>query len=202
MKVKLSAILVLGCMLFQASGASPETVKQLNAMMQGEYATNHRYGAFAQKATEEGLTPEAALFRAAARAEGIHRSAMRAAMQTMNLEPSEPTPDDLKPASTRENLQTSILSENAEAKVIYPRLLKQLGTETNSVQAIRIIEYAIASEAQHSRLFQEALAHLGENKTNAYYICPQCSLLSLEKPSEACQNCQGRANPILLRAPK
>ena len=63
----------------QAS-VSPTTLENINAAFQGEFNASHRYEAFAKKADSEGYIYAARLFRAASKAESIHRESHKKAI--------------------------------------------------------------------------------------------------------------------------
>ncbi len=59
---------------------SQQTLNNLNTAFQGESNAAHRYEAFAKKAETEGYAYAAHLFRAASKAESIHREAHKQAI--------------------------------------------------------------------------------------------------------------------------
>ena len=70
--ILIGAALVAAVIPAQAK-VSQQTLDNLNAAFQGESNAAHRYEAFAKKADTEGYAQAARLFRAAARAETIHK---------------------------------------------------------------------------------------------------------------------------------
>ena len=77
-------ILLIGAALAAVTTAqasvSPQTLDNLNAAFQGESNASLRYEAFAKKADSEGFAYAARLFRAASKAESIHRETHKKAI--------------------------------------------------------------------------------------------------------------------------
>ena len=67
--------------------ASAKTVENLQTAFDGESNANAKYLAFAKKADEEGYLMVASLFRAAARAEEIHKNNHADVIKKMGAEP-------------------------------------------------------------------------------------------------------------------
>lgn len=192
-------LLLAAIPLAAANGAAPEKMaSRLSAMVTGEFNAAHRYELFSAKARQEGYPQIAKLFAAAARAEAIHRAAMKTAARSMGVEVEEPGLAEVTAGSTAENLKTSAQNELSETTKTYPALLADLKQEKDSEAAIKILTYAIAAEAQHAQLFKEALANLGKNPEVSFYLCPVCSYLSTAKPAGNCAGCKGEHKPISL----
>src|SRR3974390_2311391 len=103
---------------------STQTVKNLNAALNGERSAEAKYLEFAKKADAEGYGAVASLFRAAAAAEEIHGNNHEQAMRKLGGTPDVKTET---PAvnSTRENLEASISGESHEFKTMYPHFVHQ-----------------------------------------------------------------------------
>jgi rubrerythrin len=97
-----------------ADDQSTQTVKNLNAALNGERNAAARYAAFAEKADQEGYGAVASLFRAAAAAEDVHGNNHQEAIQRLggSLDIKTETPPVVQ--STAENLQTAISGESHE----------------------------------------------------------------------------------------
>lgn len=153
-----------------AGPAIPQTtVDNLNAAIEGEANAVNRYTLFAQCADEEGYTQVAKLFRAASLAESIHRKNHEAVLRSHGIEPERPTLDKVKGGTTRENLAGPIQGETSETDKMYPEYIKQAQRD-HVPDAVRSFTYALATEAEHEKLFEDALANLGENPRTAYYV--------------------------------
>jgi len=181
--------------LVASSTATPlpktsKTLQNLEAAYNGESNAHAKYLLFAQKADEEGYGEVASLFRAAARAEEIHLTNHAAVIRELGAEPQAKieTPE-IK--STRQNLEDSANKGEAyERDTMYPKFIKQAKLE-NVPDAVQSFEYARTAEAQHFKLFAEALSNL-ENmrgKSRTYYVCNICGFTSTEKAAAECAGC-------------
>ena len=150
------------------------TIDNLQAAFDGESNAHHRYVAFAKKADEEGYGEVASLFRAAARAEEIHASNHAAVLRKLGADPKT-TIETTAVASTRENLQVAIAGEAYERDQMYPSFITEAKGSKNS-EAIRTFTYALKTEAEHARLYSEALKNLDQlrGKKRTYYVCEVC----------------------------
>lgn len=167
--------LALVCALWPAMGlaqktATPQkTIDNLNTAIQGEANASHRYTLFAQKADDEGYAQVAKLFRAAALAESIHEKNHEQALRGLGVEPKPPVIEQVKVGTTRENLEVPIKGEANEADKMYPEFVKEAQRQ-NVTAAARSFTYALNTEAEHEKLFKDALANLGHNPPTDYYV--------------------------------
>jgi rubrerythrin len=174
--MRLHAIaLVVLCALWPATGftqpgaAPQQTIDNLNAAIHGEANAAHRYTLFARKADEEGHRQVAKLFRAAALAESIHQKNHEQVLRGLGLEPKRPVIEHVKVGTTRENLEVPIKGEREEQDETYPAFVKQARRD-NVPAATRSFTFALNTEAQHHKLFEDALARLGRNPSTDYYV--------------------------------
>lgn len=165
-----------------------KTIDNLNTARRGEANACHRYAAFAVKAEAEGFAYVARLFRAASRAEAIHRDGHQAAIVKLGGKADEFELDKVTVGTTRENLAEAIKGEVHERDVMYPEFLKQAEADGAQV-AIRAMKYALAAETEHARLYQEALAQLGHNPDVPIYVCPVCGYTVTTLPEKNCPAC-------------
>jgi rubrerythrin len=165
------------------------TLQNLKAAFNGESNAHVRYAAFAKKADEEGYCQIASLFRAAARAEQIHAAAHAAVIAKMGGK-AEAEIQAQVVKSTRENLVAAIAGEEYERDVMYPGFIKEAESQKNSA-AVRSFNRALQAEAEHARLYKEALVHMELMKTRTtYYVCPVCGYTA-EKPTfDRCPVCK------------
>ncbi len=172
------------------SDIASKTLANLQAAYDGESNAHARYLAFAERANAEGYDQVASLFRAAARAEHIHLTNHAAVIRQMGAEPHLITE---MPAvkSTKENLEASANKGEAyERDTMYPGFIKQAQAEDNG-SAVQTFEFARNAEAQHFRLFTEALSNLDSMKGSGhtYYVCTVCGYTVGEPPSGDCVSC-------------
>ena len=132
----------------------------------------------------------ASLFRAAARAEEIHAANHAEVIKKMG---GTPTVDIQKPEvkSTRENLEAAIKGESYERDTMYPDFLKVARQERNR-DAIQTFNYAKTAEAEHAKLYGNALQNLdsmeGASK-GTYYVCTICGYTTTKLDFAKCPSC-------------
>lgn len=169
---------------------SMPTMKNLNAALTGERNAHARYLAFAEKADQEGYGAVASLFRAAAAAEGVHGNNHERAIRKLGGTP-EAKLETPTVGSTAQNLKTAISGETYEQTTMYPGFISQ-ARQDRSVPAVVTFEQAIRAEAEHARLFQEALQTLEQLKgsgAKTYYVCSFCGFTTTDLNFEKCQSC-------------
>ncbi len=168
-------VLALLCSLWptsarsQAAPKAQQTIDNLNTAIQGEANASHRYTLFARKADDEGYAQVAKLFRAAALAESIHQKNHEKVLRDLGVEPKKPTLEQVNVASTRENLEVPIKGESNEQEEMYPQMVKQARRDKVPAAA-QSFAYALSTEAEHAKLFRDALAKLGHNPAVDYYV--------------------------------
>lgn len=169
---------------------SATTLQNLQTAFNGESNARARYLAFAEKADKEGYGSVAGLFRAAARAEQVHAANHAKVIEQLGGDPNAKieTPDV---KSTRENLEAAIKGETYERDVMYPEFLKQARAEYNG-KASRTFNLAKDAEAEHAKLYTQALANLDQSKgvQNAgFYVCPVCGFTTPALNFTNCPSC-------------
>ncbi len=172
------------------SPAAPEgTLSNLQAAYDGESNAHARYLAFAKQADAEGYTQVASLFRAAARAEEIHAAGHAAVIKKMG---AKPRADVKKPEvkTTRENLKAALKGESYERDTMYPTFIKQARAENNRA-AVRTFTFALNAEAEHAKLYRDALDNLGSWKGGKkdFFVCEVCGMTLTARPAEVCPSC-------------
>lgn len=166
-----------------------KTLANLEAAYQGESNAHARYLAFAQKAEEEGYGQVASLFRAAARAEEVHAANHAEVIRQMGGDPiAKIEPPDVR--STGENLQAAIQGESYERDTMYPEFIAAARLE-RARDALRSFNYAKTAEAEHAKLYQQALDNLEEMRGAAvdYYVCTVCGMTTTNLDFAKCSSC-------------
>lgn len=163
--------------------APTQTIANLQTAIQGEAHAAYRYALFARRADAEGHHQVAKLFRAAALSERIHRRNHEAVLGQLGVEPRPISYEPVKVASTGENLLVPIRGERQEASEMYPRFIRQARAE-DVPAAVRSFRYARDTEAEHDRLFKQALANLGHNRDVDYYVQVESGMVSVRTPSQ------------------
>jgi rubrerythrin len=166
------------------------TLTNLQAAYNGESNARARYLAFARRADREGYRQVASLFRAAARAEQIHSTNHAEVVRMMGAEPHAMI-DMPVVKSTKENLEAAANKGEAyERDTMYPEFITQARAGGHE-DAARTFELAGNAEAQHFRLFTEALNSLDKMKgeSHTYYVCTVCGYTTAEPPTGDCVSC-------------
>ena len=170
--------------------AGTTTLENMQAAYNGESNAHSRYLAFAKQADVEGYGEVASLFRAAARAEEIHASNHAAVIRRLGAVPqARLEAPDVKP--TRDNLQAAIKGECYERDTMYPDFLKQARTEGNR-DAVRSLNLAKTAEAEHAKLYTQALQNLDSLKgsqSKGFFVCPICGYTSSDINFVSCPSC-------------
>jgi rubrerythrin len=192
-RIAMSCALALLCCTGFAAAESKEpaknkTLDNLQTAFDGESNANARYKAFAKKADEEGYAKVAVLFRAAARAEEVHATNYAGIIKKMGGAPkTEAKAPDVK--ATKENLEAAIKGETGEAETMYADFLKQARDDGNK-DAVRAFSGAKAVEADHAKLYKEAVGNLDGWKVAAdFYVCPVCGYTAPKLPDKKCPVC-------------
>jgi len=150
------------------------TKENMELAFAGESQACIRYLAFAEKAESEGHAGAAKLFRAASRAEMFHALSHLRAMGVI--------------AETVDNLKAAVEGETFEFKEMYPGMIRE-ATADNLIEARYSLEYAMAIEMIHAKLFKKALEDPDANAEAVYYICPVCGNTVMNKPPDKCPYC-------------
>ena len=172
-----------------AASPAAESIKNLNTAYQGESNAAHRYGKFAAAAEREGFPQVAKLFRAASEAEGIHRDTHKEAIEKLGGRVETFQLDVVEVKSTAENLKAAIQGEAYERDSMYPEFLAAAKKE-DARDAIRSFQFAATAEAEHAKLYQNALNNLGKNAPEDYYVCQICGMTLTELPARKCPSCR------------
>ncbi len=166
------------------------TLDNLQAAFTGESTAHATYLAFAVKADQEGFAPVASLFRAAARAEERHAHNHADVIRKLGATPvANIVPPEVK--TTRENLEAAIHGETYERDVMYPSFIAK-ARQDGEPQAVITFQLALAVEAEHAKLYADALKNLDSlrgGKPVAYYVCPYCGSTTSKADFDLCPVC-------------
>ncbi len=191
----LAAVAVL---TLSAPARAGVTLSNLQAAYNGESNARLKYIAYAKKADMEGYAKVAQLFRAAARAEGIHASNHSKVIVKLGGVPTNKiaTP---APKSTLENLRDAVKGESYERDVMYPDFLAAAEKEGQD-DAFLTFTLAKAAEGDHARLYQAAIDNLSQWKTAVagFYVCPTCGQTSDTAPTKDCPVCSTAKEKYML----
>ncbi|TPE43385.1 rubrerythrin family protein [Pontibacter mangrovi] len=164
----LVALLLIGLAFAQPQQQS-QTLDNLQKAYQAEANAARRYELFASKAAEENHEQVAKLFRAVSQSETVHMQNHRQAIEAMGGTPAEIAYEEVEVETTHDNLEEPIEGEKQETESLYPEFVK-IAKQEKAAQAEKSFTYAMQAEAQHEKLFKDALKHLGQNKAKDYYV--------------------------------
>jgi rubrerythrin len=184
--------LLCGFGVFASSAAkdkiSETTMSNLQAAFNGESNAHAQYLAFAKKADAEGYRGVASLFRAAARAEEIHAANHANVINKFGGRPRGKL-ESAMVGSTRENLAAAIKGETYERDEMYPAFVRQAQRDGN-IEAIQTLSFALTAEAEHAKLYKDALANLEQmSASRVFYVCPTCGFTTASPEFERCPTC-------------
>lgn len=170
----------------QAEKNAAKTVENLQTAFNGESNANAKYLAFAKKADDEGYTKVGSLFRAAARAEEIHKNNHADVIKRMGGTPTA----DIKAAdikTTAENLKGAIEGETYERDKMYPEFIAEARSSGNK-EALRTFNFAKTAEGEHAKLYTEALANLADWKgeKTTFFVCSTCGYTTMDADLQKC----------------
>ena len=191
-KFAYSALVLTLALIALPSGAiaATKTLDDLETGFNGESNARVRYLAFAEKADQEGYGDVASLFRAAAKAEEVHAANHAAVIKKMGGTPQAKLETPVV-KSTRENLEAAIKGESYERDTMYPEFLKQARAEGNR-DAVQTFNYAKTAEAEHAKLYSEALNDLPKlkgSKAKDYFVCMVCGYTTSKLDFSKCPSC-------------
>ncbi len=171
------------------AAAATTTLDNLQTAYNGESNAHARYLAFAAKADGEGYAQVAALFRAAARAEEIHAANHAVVIKKLGGTPTAKLDKPLV-KSTKENLAAAVKGETYERDTMYPEFLKEARASRNT-DAIQTFNYAKTAEAEHAKLYGEALNNLDKMRAKGvvYYVCTVCGNTTAKLDFAKCPSC-------------
>ncbi len=164
------------------------TLANMQAAYNGESNARAKYLAFAVKADEEGYAGVAALFRAAAEAEGVHAANHAEVIRQLGATPEA----SVKPAevkSTRENLEAAIAGESYEWDVMYPGMLSRARRDRDRA-ALRSFNFAMTAERDHAKFYRAALADLDNwSAPRTFFVCTVCGETVDKIDFKKCPSC-------------
>lgn len=165
------------------------TLDDLQAAYNGESTASAKYLAFADKAKEEGYPYVASLFRAASRAEKIHADNHAAVITKMGGTPALKL-GGFTVNTTAENLKNAIEGESYERDTMYPNFLKNARAAKDNA-AVKTFTYARTAEAEHAKLYTDALTNLEslKGKEATFYVCTVCGYTTANLDFERCRGC-------------
>ena len=137
-----------------------------------------RYEAFAKTAESEGYPGAAALFRACARAEGVHAERFAEAMKERGLDVPQVPQSSPAIGSTAENLRGAALAEQGERDSVYKDALSA-AHDAKDDALVTVFDQTRDTEVEHANLLTSALRQLDSFKSpKSFYVCDKCGYTS------------------------
>ena len=185
--------LVLPLLLLVA--AVPYRVQNvLQKSLQNERDAVAKYEACALKATEEGYAGAASLFRAAARAEGVHAERIIEAMRARGIAVPDATPHQGMIGSTADNLRMAASAETQERDTMYKDAIAA-AQEARDEELVTLFDQTRDTEVEHANLFNAAARQLEQYKQpKHFFVCDKCGYTT-DVDLPLCALCRTREHP-------
>ena len=175
-----------------AAIAATSTLDNLKAAYLTQYAAMEQYKAFAAKASGEGYSSVALLFRAATLSADIQVNKEAGVIRKLGGQaPVYKPAAALVVNSTKENLQSLLAAEIGAKNVRYAIFAKQAEMEKNE-GAMYAFKGVLAAEVEYVKFFQQALADLDGWKGGgkSFAVCTICSYPVMGTVPGVCPVCQ------------
>ena len=153
------------------------TQANVQAAFAGESQAHMKYLNFADKAEKEGLPNVARLFQAASYAEQVHASNHLRALDGIQ--------------GTAANLGGAIGGETFEVEQMYPAY-KAVAEAQGEKKALRYMDWALAAEKVHAKLYTEAKQSVEAGKdapATDIWVCTVCGFTMDGQPPDKCPVC-------------
>lgn len=186
----LIAVSLFTVVSFAAGPDDAKTIANLQAAYNGESNAHARYAEFSKKADLEGYGEVASVFRAAAKAEEVHAANHAAVIKKVGATPAAKIETPVV-KSTKENLEAAIQGETYERDKMYPEFIQQAKAAHNT-DAVRTFNLAKTAEAEHAKLYSEALNNLPKlkgSKGKQYFVCTVCGFTTAKIDFAKCPSC-------------
>jgi len=153
------------------------TEDNLQAAFAGESQAHMKYLNFADKAGKEGFPNVARLFQAASFAEQMHATSHLRALEGIQ--------------GTAANLGAALGGETFEIEQMYPAY-KAVAEAQGEKRALRSMDWALAAEKVHAKLYAEARQSVEAGKDVAaqdIWVCTSCGFTMEGVPPDKCPVC-------------
>ena len=170
---------------------NPMTAENLRSAFGGESQAHMRYLIWGDKAKRDGFPNVANLFKAISYAEQVHATGHFNALRDEDGDFSVTSMAGFGLGTTSENLQGAINGELFEIKQMYPSYIAVAEMQEEK-SALRPMNFALAAEKIHAKLFQEAKDLVDKNKDidiEKVYICPVCGYTAADEAEDICPIC-------------
>jgi rubrerythrin len=156
----------------------------------------YTYGLFAKKAEKEYYTNVARMYRAAAKAEGIHAARHLEQMKALSITPKLYTPEKVVVGSTMQTIKMAVSDEQIESESMYPNLIATAESEHLNDLAATFRKFQRADE-QQLKMLKEAAEREGAISRVPFYICPKCGGMIMTAKNPGCPDCGVKPEDML-----
>jgi len=165
------------------------TMEHMLIAFNGESNAQTKYTEFARKADEEGFLGVGSLFRAAAKAEGIHAANLKAEIEKQGGK-AEPKLETPVVKTTKENLEAAIAGETQESEKMYPEFKAAAEAEKQDM-AVILFGGAGKVEGDHAAMYTDTLKNLDAMKSGKkdFFVCLVCGYTMSQVPNDKCPVC-------------
>lgn len=177
MKKLFTLALMTVAVAFVSCSKHTETIKNLQLAATGEANASAKYAAFAECAAADSLPKIAAMLRATAAAEAIHRDNHLSELKKLGVE-FTPVVEPVIVDSTLANLYVAKSGEEYEVQSMYPEFIVVAENEKTK-GAVKTFNWAMKAEVKHAQFYIaaiEALQNTDSDETLAavWVVCPEC----------------------------
>ncbi|MEG1763534.1 MAG: ferritin family protein, partial [Bacteroidales bacterium] len=167
----------VGLGLMTSCGNKMEKSKaNLQEAFNGESTASAKYAAYAEQAKADSNLQVAALFEAAAYAEGLHAENLKQTLIALGVENPEAVIGAFEAKTTAENIQDAINGEQYELGEMYPKFIEEAKAEKCEA-AIQPFQWALDTEMKHHQFYTTALQAISDTTIVlpfVYTVCAKC----------------------------
>ncbi len=154
----------------------------------GESMAHMRYLHFANIAEKEKYPNVARLFKAIAFAEYIHVGNHYRELRHLDGGTGANSGGTFGPGDTLKNLNLALMGEVFEVEEMYP-VYSAVATQQGEQAAVKTFNYALATEKEHMRMYQEAINAVEKKKDYEIGDVQVCQVCGYTLEGDAPDNC-------------
>lgn len=177
-----------------------KVAENLRSAFGGESQAHMRYQIWGAVAEKEGFPAVKTVFDAVSYAESIHAAFHFDVIKDVKGDFEVVSMAGFGKGSTSENLAAAAAGERWEVTVMYPEFLKN-AKDFEEKRAVQSINYAIAAEETHEKIYLEAKAFVDQGKDAEFtniHVCPICGYVAHGEMVEKCPICNVPNNKFII----
>ncbi|MBQ9069284.1 MAG: rubrerythrin family protein [Eggerthellaceae bacterium] len=181
------------------ASTTDDTLANLNSAMGGETGAFTKYSAFSEAAAAAGFDRIAALFKATAQAEDIHRHLEEKVAQKLDPDAKLPEQPSVSPTETDGNLIAGARGEIYETAEMYPTYIAKAIEERDAEsdadrkaaldEAVEVFTRAKLAEAYHAKWYMDAYTTIDTPTDESYWLCETCGFIHKGPKPAKCPIC-------------